>query len=379
MHDPNSHDPDPECETPDLAHTKAVRRPDATDATATGSAADTRAGILARSRLGRPLRLPPTAPKAPDLRPRVLIVENDEGDLGWIRGALAETGADWCVATFAPDAAAAIALGQAPAPDAILLAWEGEDATLGTLRRLREEHPSCAILVMTAAHETPLMVRTLQGGAEECFAKRCPSGRALRTMIRAAIERARLAAQIAGETRERVRRLQSMLRIDEATGLGNAMHFQTRLEQEHVRALRYKRSLAVVVARVDGFDSIVDGHGPECAEMALAAVAKAIVEGVRRIDVCARLEGPEFGIVLVEAVDAQARVAMERVRSALSADLVPLPSGGEMRVTLSCGVGGWTPAISAPDQLVAIARDAMLRATREGGDRILLAAGATNA
>lgn len=304
---------------------------------------------------------------------RILVVESDPGEAERLLDDLSSAGSDWFVFSRATDVACALASDPRPRVHAVLLGPSVAAGSNEAIRDLADAFHSVAILAATREWDTAATIRLLRAGVDECFVKRTLAGAPLRNLIRAACERAKIVLRREDETLERHRRLESMLRTDELTGLCNLSHFMSRLEQEHVRSSRYRRPLALARIRVDRFEALQERHGPAFAEELLVVVAQAVEEGVRRIDVPARLKGPDFGILLVETPGQAARVPVERVRSALYATPLAAPGGEPLRITISGGVAGWSPGIGEAVRLLELATTAMERAIEAGGDRLISA------
>lgn len=116
------------------------------------------------------------------------------------------------------------------------------------------------------------------------------------------------------------RRLEQKLRApeeegvtDEPTGLYTPSYFRDRLEEELIRARRYGHSLSVIRVIVDGIPEV--GKADVLAR-ALRVSGQTVRNSVRRIDITARLDKREFGVIL-PYTGANASVAAERVVQAL--------------------------------------------------------------
>lgn len=151
----------------------------------------------------------------------------------------------------------------------------------------------------------------------------------------------------------RVSKLQEELRIsneqlarlaitDELTGVANRRGFDTHMEDELWRAVRYGQSLAVVMFDLDHFKSVNDTYGHPQGDLVLKAFAEVLLHSSRRIDKIARFGGEEF-VALLPSTDATgAATFAEKVRATTEALLIPRPSsdGQELppiRVTVSGG------------------------------------------
>jgi len=126
---------------------------------------------------------------------------------------------------------------------------------------------------------------------------------------------------------------------DTLTGLGNRRSAERRLDD-----LRMDReTVAVAVVDVDGFKTVNDTHSHLHGDAVLRRVAELLRQHSRTGDEVFRWAGDEFVVVLPNTGEAQASVAMERLRSAVAdADWGALDIPG--LVTVSIGVATAGPA-----------------------------------
>src|SRR5262249_18741161 len=106
---------------------------------------------------------------------------------------------------------------------------------------------------------------------------------------------------------------------DPLTGLLNRQEFVRRAGAEIARAERTGSALALAMLDVDKFKSFNDRYGHQAGDRVLAAAAQAIAETVRGLDVGGRSGGEEFVVLLVNAAEASAGAAVDRIRRAISA------------------------------------------------------------
>lgn len=159
-----------------------------------------------------------------------------------------------------------------------------------------------------------------------------------------------------------------LLTVDGLTGAHNKRYFGEALEREHGRALRYARSLSVVLFDIDGFETLAKDRGVAAANEVLRYVARAIHKRLRQQDILGRLGGASFGILFPEIDRAGVVVAAEKVRALVESTGVP--HGEEMlSCTLSLGVATLTKREALPAELLSDARRALEKAKKAGGNR----------
>ncbi len=161
---------------------------------------------------------------------------------------------------------------------------------------------------------------------------------------------------------------------DPLTGLWNRRHMADTLEREVARARRFGHPISLIIIDVDDFKQINDREGHLQGDIVLEAVADAVREGTRLIDVPARYGGDELAVILVETDREGALIVGERLADSMRGLRVPLSEGGTMGVTISLGVATIPDSADSLNSLVDAADRALLRAKRAGKNQIRAAA-----
>jgi diguanylate cyclase (GGDEF)-like protein len=162
------------------------------------------------------------------------------------------------------------------------------------------------------------------------------------------------------------RRVASQAATDALTGLANRRALEGR------RAERVGDSLALLLIDLDNFKSINDELGHQAGDAVLRRVAAILDSGARQVDLAARYGGEEFALLTPETDIVGAMKLAERLRSAIEAATVKLPSGAEVSVTASVGVAV-KGELERAEQLVTAADEALYEAKRNGKNRIVTA------
>jgi len=149
------------------------------------------------------------------------------------------------------------------------------------------------------------------------------------------------------QLRRRIRaeaELRLLARTDSLTGLHNRRTLGEILEREWRRARRTRSVLSLLFVDIDHFKTYNDTYGHQAGDDTLSAVARCIVESLRRpTDAAARYGGEEFVVVLPDTPQGGALLVAERIRSAIS-ELAIEHAGSEFgRVTASIGSASCTP------------------------------------
>lgn len=122
-------------------------------------------------------------------------------------------------------------------------------------------------------------------------------------------------------------RMRGRIYEDELTGLPNARHFVFELRRQMMRSMRNGRSFSVVLADLQGFESVGDG---EEQERIARAAAKALRAAVGDSDFVARLQGGVFGAIVVD--DKERTIAQKRDAVVLAvASAIPLERSTAMQ------------------------------------------------
>ena len=132
-------------------------------------------------------------------------------------------------------------------------------------------------------------------------------------------------------------RYREMAIMDHLTGLYNRRHFYVLAENELKRTLRRGHSLALIMLDLDQFKKINDHYGHDVGDKVLVEVGRVLTSQVRSMDICARLGGEEFVLLLPETKSTKAVEVAERVRTAMANTCVA-DCGKMVNFTASLGV-----------------------------------------
>ncbi len=152
---------------------------------------------------------------------------------------------------------------------------------------------------------------------------------------------------------------------DTLTGLSNRRSLESKIIEISSRG-----QFAIAFLDIDRFKMLNDTHGHETGDRALRLFADVLRGVLRPNDLAARWGGEEFILVLPEMGAEKAVPVLERVRERLEHALAPAMLPG---FTVSCGVSDSSRAATF-QKIVAQADEALLRAKRDGADRIHIAA-----
>jgi len=160
---------------------------------------------------------------------------------------------------------------------------------------------------------------------------------------------------------------------DALTGLANRRSFELALDREVDRVARTGEAALVLMLDIDHFKRVNDTWGHNAGDLVIAAVARALADHVRPMDLVARLGGEEFAAILPNCAPAFAEIVAERLRVAVERTDVDLPTGETIRVTMSLGGAFAPPWVRSTAALWLEGADRQLyRAKAEGRNRTCL-------
>ncbi|HMI99214.1 MAG TPA: diguanylate cyclase [Gaiellaceae bacterium] len=169
-----------------------------------------------------------------------------------------------------------------------------------------------------------------------------------------------------------VPKLEAEARVDPKTGLFNARHFGLALNEEIVRAQRFDRPLALIMADLDLLRDINNSYGHLAGDAVLKGVADVFRAQLRHYDVPARFGGEEFSILLPETSEVEAMEIAERIRKAVAERVFDVETSSQpIRATISIGVAAYPRDGQDGNELIHQADLAVYRAKLQGRNRVL--------
>jgi len=168
-------------------------------------------------------------------------------------------------------------------------------------------------------------------------------------------------------------RLVDLSSRDALTGLANRRSFELALAREVDRVARSGESALLLMVDIDHFKQVNDLHGHAAGDLVIRAVAQALADSVRPMDLVARIGGEEFAVLLPNCPAAFGPQVAERVRRQVAGRRVVRPQAPALGVTISVG-GAFAPqwVRSTPGIWLQRADLQLYRAKSEGRDRVCL-------
>ncbi|RFU61220.1 sensor domain-containing diguanylate cyclase [Peribacillus glennii] len=150
--------------------------------------------------------------------------------------------------------------------------------------------------------------------------------------------------------------------LDPLTG-----HFNRRSLEKTIEEME---SYSILLFDLDRFKAVNDQYGHQMGDEVLKYIAKLAKEETREKDLCFRLGGEEFLIILPETDTEMAETIAERIRK--KAEMTSSPTGNP--VTLSIGIGSSAKTAKHFTDLLNITDQALYKAKQEGRNKIVIAA-----
>jgi len=168
-------------------------------------------------------------------------------------------------------------------------------------------------------------------------------------------------------------KLEKLATQDGLTGITNHRRFKELYREEWNRAVRYTRSISVIMIDVDFFKFYNDTYGHPMGDECLKSVAKVLDESVNRPgDIVARYGGEEFVIVLSETNMHGAEALAEKLRTNIeSLGIDNRMSEVSEHVTICLGCTSTVPTKDMESSMLITSADkALYRSKQDGRNRV---------
>jgi diguanylate cyclase len=129
---------------------------------------------------------------------------------------------------------------------------------------------------------------------------------------------------------------------DAMTGLANRRAFDLAIAREVDRVARSGEPALLLALDIDHFKRVNDTWGHAAGDQVIKAVATALTDSVRPMDLVARIGGEEFAIILPNCATGFGLAVAERIRRRVENMPVALPTGQQIALTISAG-GAFAP------------------------------------
>ncbi len=165
------------------------------------------------------------------------------------------------------------------------------------------------------------------------------------------------------------RKVQDLTITDALTSVYCRRYFLERFSEELKRSNKNKLCLTFLMIDIDNFKQFNDRYGHLVGDAILRQVAKTISLAVRQIDFIGRYGGEEIAVVLAETNQEQANFAAERIRQAISLEVIKVYDE-VLKVTVSIGVSTFPDNALNMQNLIEMADQALYLAKETGKNKV---------
>jgi two-component system, cell cycle response regulator len=253
-------------------------------------------------------------------------------------------------------------------PAVVITDWSmPEIGGLELCRRIRQDFLDfhSHIILLTSNSDKEQVVEGLAAGADDYLTKPFHSGELV-----ARIAVGRRIVELHREVQAKNRLLEEMALTDALTGLPNRRAVDVWASRQLSAAARHDFPFWVVMADLDSFKRVNDTYGHDAGDTVLKAFADILKNYTRHSDICARLGGEEFLVMITHSDGGGTKTAVERMRKQFENTKFTF-GNNTTTVTASFGIAGFR-GTKPPEwnALVKCADTALYAAKRKGRNRI---------
>ena len=273
-----------------------------------------------------------------------------------------------CTILFAKTGRQAMDLFIEHQPALVISDWSMPDISgIELCQRIRRDHKEfyAYVILVTGNTDKEEVIEGLAAGADDYLTKPFHPGE-----LQARVRVGRRIVDLHREVQDKNRQLEDMALTDSLTGLPNRRAIDFWASRELSAAVRHDFPIWVVMADLDHFKSINDTYGHDAGDSVLKSFAEILKSNTRSSNICGRLGGEEFLVVITHVEKENAAIAIERIRKQFAAQ--KFTNGGRtFGATASFGIAG-IRATARPDfnDLVSRADAALYTAKSQGRNRV---------
>jgi len=253
-------------------------------------------------------------------------------------------------------------------PAVVITDWTMPDISgLELCQRIRRDFRDSYIhvILLTGNSDKEEVVEGLAAGADDYLTKPFHSGE-LQARVRVGCRIVELQRQVQAKNRQ----LLELALTDPLTGLPNRRAIDEWATRQLDAASRHDFAFWVVIADLDHFKSVNDTYGHDAGDVVLKGFAAILMSNTRNSNLCGRLGGEEFLVLITHIEQENVAIAIERIRHKFAEQRFVF-DGRTCLVSVSFGIAGFRGP-KAPDfrELLARADAALYSAKCKGRNRI---------
>jgi two-component system cell cycle response regulator len=296
---------------------------------------------------------------------QVLVVDDSAVSRKLVEHALEPSGH---TLLFAKSGAEALELFRRHAPSIIVTDWMMPDFSgLELCQKIRAEDQReyTYIIVLSAKSEKDNVVKGLAAGADDYLTKPFDAGELL-----ARIGVGYRTVELHREIDAKNRLLEALAHTDSMTDLPNRRAIEDWAGRQLRGAARHGFPFWVVLADLDSFKEVNDNSGHDAGDVVLKRFSEVLKGNTRASDICGRMGGDEFLLVITHVEKLYIEATINRLREEWAGCKFEF-AGKRVSLTASFGIAGFC-GTGAPtfQALVAQADKALYAAKRAGGNRV---------
>ena len=234
-------------------------------------------------------------------------------------------------------------------------------------QRIRQDktRPYTYIIVMTSNSEKGNVVKGLEAGADDYLTKPFDRGEML-ARIGVGVRIVDLNRALDAKNQL----LEAAARTDPLTGLPNRRAIEEWASKQLRGAMRHGFPVWVVVGDIDSFKTVNDTFGHNAGDVVLQTFADLIQKSTRASDICGRMGGDEFLLVIAHTEAEHIEATINRVREQFASLSFPF-QGKSVQVTASFGAAGFKGRDLQEFSALMRQADQMLYEAKRGGRNLV--------
>ena len=198
-------------------------------------------------------------------------------------------------------------------PAVVITDWSMPDiGGLELCKHIRRDFPDCHchLILLTSNREKEQVVEGLAAGADDYVTKPFHSGELI-----ARVEVGRRIVELHRQIQAKNRLLEEMALTDALTGLPNRRAIGVWAPRQLSAAARHDFSIWAVMADLDLFKKVNDTYGHDAGDTVLKSFSEILKANTRQSDMCARLGGEEFLVIIIYSDKEGVKTVVERIKT----------------------------------------------------------------
>jgi len=171
------------------------------------------------------------------------------------------------------------------------------------------------------------------------------------------------------EREKLTKKLETLARTDQLTGLPNRRDIVERIEYELIRYGRTNKTFSLLMCDIDFFKKINDLYGHEAGDLVLKELALIVQKELRKSDTMSRWGGEEFLILLPETTSQGGVLIGDKIRQLIE-DHCFIYNENEIKLSLTIGVCEFEKSMDI-NSIINNADSALYKGKQQGRNRVI--------